>query len=255
MRECPECGQSVKLENMKRHFANVHPGKDPAAAISEREHREILRASRVGGSSTATRRAALILLVVAILIGVGYFGLPYIIGFQGGSNFNVVAYCGAEGSVEHYHPLLVINVNGVQKEVPADIGLSASETNPNYACTSGGHAIHTHDGSGIIHVELPVVPSTTPTLGNFFTIWGQPLTPATVWSFSGSVKATMYDSGTGQTTDFSSNPTSLPLYPPSQGPTANPYPIPQSLIWGGSYGDGSSGGVFSGEIIWLNVTA
>ncbi len=254
MRECPECGQSVKLENMKRHFSNVHPGKDPSAAISEEEHREIRRASRAGGSSIARRRAAIVLAVIAVAVGVGYFTLPLIPGLQS-SSFNVVTYCGGEGTVAHYHALLLIYANGAQQVVPADIGLSASEENPTYACSSGGHALHTHDGSGIIHAELPVVPSTTPTLGNFFTIWGQPLTPSNVWTYSGTVTTTMYDRDTGHTTDFSSNPGSVPLYPSPQGPTANPYPIPPNLIWNGANGDGSSGGYFTGEIIWVNVTA
>jgi len=253
MRQCPECGSSVKLENMKRHYANVHPGKDPSGAISEKERLEIRRTSRVGASSVAVRRVALVVVVIAALAAVCYFGLPYIVGYHP-SNFNVVAYCGGEGSVEHYHPLLVIDVGGVQKEVPGDIGLSPSQTNPSYACSSGGHAIHTHDGSGIIHVELPVVPSSSPTLGDFFTIWGQPLNPSGVWTYSGSVTTTMYDSDTHTKTDFSANPTSVPLYASPLGPAANPYPIPQNLIWNGAYGDGQSGGQFSGEIIWVNVT-
>ncbi len=255
MRACPECGSSVKLENMKRHYANVHPGKDPSAAISDQEHREIVRTSRVGGSSTSRRRVAVAALVILALVGVGYFGLPYILGSHPNANFNVLTYCGGEGSIEHYHPLLVINVNGAQQPVPADIGLTPSETNPAYPCSSGGHGIHTHDTSGIIHLELPAVPATTPTLGDFFTIWGQTLGPSGVWTYSGTVRTTMYDSDTHGSTDFSSNPTSLPLYPSPQGPTANPYPIPQNLIFYGQGGnDGASGGVFSGEIIWVNVT-
>ena len=254
MRECPECGSSVKLENMKRHYANVHPGKDPSAAISEEEHREIRRANRVGGSAMASRRAAIVLVVAVVAVAAGYFGLPYVLSHMG-SNFNVVTYCGGEGTVEHYHALLLIYVGAAQQVLPADIGLAASETNPSYACISGGHAIHTLDASGILHLELPVDPSTTPTLGDFFTIWGQPLTPAQVWTHGGTVTTNVYNSDTHTTTDYTSSPTSVPLYPSPQGPTANPYPIPQNLIWSGANGDGSSGGYFTGEIIWVNVTA
>lgn len=254
VRECPECGSSVKLENMKRHYANVHPGKDPSAAISEDEHREIRRAARPGGSSTGARRIALVAGILVVLVAAGYFGLPYIEGLQS-QGFNVVTYCGGEGTVAHYHTLLLLYVRGVQQQIPADIGISAAETNPSYQCASGGHALHTHDGSGIIHAELPVVPSKDPTLGDFFTIWGQTLGPAAVLSYSGTVTTTMYDSDTRQWMNYSSDPASLPLYMSPQGPTANPYPIPQSLIWNGAYGSGQSGGYFTGEIVWLNVTA
>lgn len=255
MRTCPVCGSSVKLENMKRHFTNVHPGQDASAAISVEEHREIRRANRTAGPAFYRQKSFQVVLAVVLIVAVGYFGLPYILGAHNGSNFDVVAYCGVEGSVEHYHPLLIINVGGLQKELPADIGLSASETNPSYACGNGGaHALHTHDGSGIIHVELPRAVSSAPTLGQFFTIWGQPLSPSGVWTFSGTVTATMYDSDAHAATSYSSNPSSLPLYESPQGPTANPYPIPQDLIWNGAYGDGQSGGAFTGEIIWLNVT-
>jgi hypothetical protein len=263
MRVCPECGSSVKLENMKRHYANVHPGKDPTAAISEEEHRKILRTTRVGGSSIVARRVALIAVVIVALGALGYFGLPYILGYHPGVNFDVVSYCGVEGSVEHYHPLLVINDNGVQENLSyapgagADIGGidSPGFTNPAYYCPSGQlHVLHTHDGSGIIHVELPVILNPAPTLGDFFSIWGEPLSPSAVWRFTGQLTATMYNSDTHSYADYSSSPASIPLYEPAGGPTSNEYPIPLSLIFNSQYGDGQSGGAFSGEVIWLNVT-
>jgi hypothetical protein len=257
MRMCPECGSSVKLENMKRHFANVHPGKDPSVGISAKEHREIRKASRVRGPALYRRRSFQAVVAGVLVIVLGFVGLPYVLhGLPSGSNFDVVGYCGGEGSVEHYHPLLVINIQGVQKEVPAEIGISSTETNPSLVCTNGGsHGLHTHDGSGIVHIELPVVPSSAPTLGQFFEIWGQPLSSSSVWSYPGHLTATMYDSDTRSASDFSSNPSRIPLYEPAGGPTANLFSIPQNLIWNGNYGDGQSGGVFSGEIIWLNVTA
>lgn len=255
MRTCPECGASVKLENMKRHYANVHPGQDATAAISAEEHREVRRAARVGGPSFYRQRAFQAVAVVVVLVVAGYFGLPYILGAHSGTGFDLIGYCGGEGTVEHYHPLLLLYDAGLQRELPADIGISPSETNPAYVCVTGSHAIHTHDASGIIHLELPTVPPSSPTLAQFFTIWGQPLSTSAVAGYSGRVTATMYDSDTRSTTDFSSDPGSIPLYVSPLGPTANPYPIPSSLIWNGIYGTGQSGGYFVGEIIWLNVTA
>ena len=263
MRECPECGQSVKLETMKRHFANVHPGKDAAAAISEDEHRAIQRANRPGRSAVYTQRSFQIAVAVVVLLAVGYFGLPYILGTHSGAQ-NMVTYCGLEGTIEHYHPLLIINDNGVQQHLPydpsagADIGglNQPGYTNPSYYCPAGQlHVLHTHDGSGVIHVELPFAPPKAPTLGEFFEIWGEPLSPAAVWTFSGHVTAQVYNADARSVADFSSNPTSIPLNPPLAGANANPYPLPESLIFNGQYGNGQSGGYFSGEVIWLNVTA
>lgn len=184
------------------------------------------------------------------------------------SGVNVVTYCGGEGTAAHYHPLLVINDNGVQQHLPydssqpADIGYlnSPGFTNPSLYCATtaagpGIHALHTHDGSGIIHAELPSRVQGTPSLGDFFQIWGEPLNSSSVWTFTGSVTATVLDMDTGARTTYSADPTAIPLYQPAAGPFGNAYAIPSSLIFGGTYGGGQSGGLFSGEIIWLNVSS
>ncbi|MDB5351092.1 MAG: hypothetical protein JWN86_2339 [Planctomycetota bacterium] len=62
---------------------------------------------------------------------------------------------------EHIHPFLTIVVDGQQQTIPAGIGLG-----PN-----GNLPIHTHDNSGIIHVESTAVQPFR--LRDFFTIWGQ----------------------------------------------------------------------------------
>ena len=267
MRACPECGQRVKLENMKRHFLNVHPGRDPSAAISEEEHREIARANRPAGRAIYRQPWFKVAVAVVLIAAVGYVGLPYILGAHPAAASDIVTYCGVEGSVEHYHPLLVINVNGVQQPLPYDSSQSADigyinrpgYTNSAYYCPGGEvHVLHTHDGSGIIHIELPFTPSSAPTLGQFFTIWGEPLSPAQVWTHPGHATAQMYDSDTHRTADFSSDPASIPLYVPAAGPEGSAYNIPPNLNFYQNgvylYGDGQSSGLFSGEIIWLNVT-
>lgn len=68
----------------------------------------------------------------------------------------------AEGTVLHIHQHIDIFVNGKQIAIPADIGINspAEFISP----------LHTHDPSGIIHVESPTVE--TFTLGQFFDIWG-----------------------------------------------------------------------------------
>jgi hypothetical protein len=66
-----------------------------------------------------------------------------------------------EGTVLHIHQHLDLFVNGRRVTVPAGIGIDAA------AFIS---PTHTHDASGVIHVESPVVREFT--LGQFFGVWG-----------------------------------------------------------------------------------
>jgi hypothetical protein len=77
-----------------------------------------------------------------------------------------------EGQVVHIHQHLDIYVDGDKETVPAQIGIDAG----------GGFiaALHTHDTSGIMHVESPTVQSFS--LGQFFAVWGLPLRPTCIGS-------------------------------------------------------------------------
>jgi hypothetical protein len=79
----------------------------------------------------------------------------------------------------HIHAHLTIFVDGAPRRVPAGIGiappLEVDET-PVGAFVAGAPCfmwLHTHSADGIIHTESPV--NRTYTLGEFFDIWGQPL--------------------------------------------------------------------------------
>ncbi|MEV4557627.1 hypothetical protein AB0K51_11595 [Kitasatospora sp. NPDC049285] len=67
----------------------------------------------------------------------------------------------AEGTALHLHAHLDVYVNGQAVPVPADLGIDeqAGQVSP----------LHTHDGSGVIHVESPVQADFT--LGQFLTEW------------------------------------------------------------------------------------
>jgi len=68
----------------------------------------------------------------------------------------------AEGQVQHTHQHLDLFVDGQAVTIPAGIGIdqAAGIISP----------IHTHDATGIIHVESPVVRDFT--LGELFDVWG-----------------------------------------------------------------------------------
>jgi hypothetical protein len=70
-----------------------------------------------------------------------------------------IGFLGQEALAFHIHQHLDLFVNGQRVSVPSQIGIS------------GGFAfLHTHDATGVIHVESPVVKKYT--LGNFFDVWG-----------------------------------------------------------------------------------
>jgi hypothetical protein len=72
---------------------------------------------------------------------------------------------GAEGQVLHIHSHLDVYVDGRPVTVPAEIGidLTRQQISP----------LHTHDTSGVVHIESPVKADFT--LGQFMTEWSVPL--------------------------------------------------------------------------------
>jgi hypothetical protein len=75
----------------------------------------------------------------------------------------------------HIHALLHIYVNGLLVPLPADIGIDLA--------TGVESSLHTHDRTGIIHMEAPHPFNFT--LGDFFSVWGVKLGPAQLGGLSG----------------------------------------------------------------------
>jgi hypothetical protein len=78
----------------------------------------------------------------------------------------------------HYHADLQIYVNGQPQAIPAGVGIVLPDGTQSPHLTSNGataciYSLHTHDASGIIHIESP--DNRAYTLGNLFDIWGQQL--------------------------------------------------------------------------------
>jgi hypothetical protein len=68
-----------------------------------------------------------------------------------------------EQSAYHIHVLLAIYINGTQRQVPGQIGIPADGS-----CL---YWMHTHDASGIVHIEAPG--SVALSIVNFLDIWAQ----------------------------------------------------------------------------------
>lgn len=75
----------------------------------------------------------------------------------------------------HIHAMLHIYVNGLLVPLPADIGLDQA--------AGIESSMHTHDSTGIIHMEAPHPDNYT--LGDFFAVWGVKLGPAQVGGLTG----------------------------------------------------------------------
>lgn len=75
-----------------------------------------------------------------------------------------------EGNVMHIHAHLDVSVDGQPVVVPGGIGIGGS--------SQGISPLHTHNASGVIHIESPV--NRAYTLGEFFTEWDVSLSPDNV---------------------------------------------------------------------------
>ena len=117
------------------------------------------RRARSGKKQLTLGRA---LLIVIIATGVG---LAYVVSLYGPAS-SVPGFpfpcAGSEGTAIHVHPYLQIVISGQNVAVPAGVGIVRSGT-----CFE---PVHTHDASGVIHVESPNT-STQYTLSEFFQIW------------------------------------------------------------------------------------
>lgn len=96
--------------------------------------------------------------------------------------------CGPEIVNFHVHGHLSIVVNGTRLAVPDAIGIHNPRPEQNNFVVSGAclYYLHTHDASGVIHMEAPgAMPFT---LGQLFDIWAQPLSMTNVAGKTGAVR-------------------------------------------------------------------
>jgi hypothetical protein len=98
-----------------------------------------------------------------------------------------------EQALYHVHSHLAVYVNGASRTIPAGIGITPPQQVVQTAdgpFVGGGtclYWLHSHTQDGIIHIESPV--QRTYTLGNWFDIWGQPLSATQAGPAQGNVTA------------------------------------------------------------------
>lgn len=167
---CPYCDVYVKPENLASHLRKAHAKEEEADALdrSTRKARPRGRARPGRGFPVwgAVFAAILVLAVGMVII------LPNLI--EPGPLPPVDEMCVQHAGLGvHNHVQLQINILGGPYSIPAEIGI-VSDT-----CF---RPIHTHENNGVIHIELPAPRPVT--LGDFFGIWGQPLSPTQILTYS-----------------------------------------------------------------------
>lgn len=90
----------------------------------------------------------------------------------------------AQSETYHSHALLSVYRNGVRLALPDAIGRGSG-------CN---YEMHTHDGSGVIHIETDV--PRTFTLGQFLSLWGQGINANAVLGMAGPAKYYVIDNET-----------------------------------------------------------
>ena len=97
---------------------------------------------------------------------------------------------GSEQLLFHIHAHLTVFVNGAARRIPYGVGIggaqvTAAPSGPYVGAGTCFYWLHTHAADGIIHIESPI--ARTYTLGDFFDVWGQKLSPDRVGPSAGPV--------------------------------------------------------------------
>ncbi|HZW84621.1 MAG TPA: hypothetical protein VFE91_01800 [Nitrososphaerales archaeon] len=156
MAKCPVCGREFSTDaSLSQHLKDKHGTEQGAQKVEERPE----KARRKTLKKRNRHPVALSLVAVGLALGVGLY-------FLAAPLFAQPPYaCIAEQNYYiHVHPYLQIWINGQNVTIPSQVGIVQSGS-----CLE---PIHTHDSSGILHVELSQAESSTSwTLDNFFKIW------------------------------------------------------------------------------------
>ena len=144
--------------------------KQTARQATRQERRREEQRRREEERRRAARRKRTTIFIILGVIALAVAGLIYLVVAQdhapGNAAYPAVDNISCQSTEQggtHVHAHVTIYVNGQKTAVPANVGIA-----PDGSCL---YWLHTHDDTGVIHIEAPAGVSAS--FGNFLDIWGQ----------------------------------------------------------------------------------
>ena len=144
--------------------------KQTARQLTRQERRREEQQRREEERRHAARRKRITIFSIIGVVALAVAGLVYLVVAQSQTPANAaypvvdnISCQSTEQGGTHIHAHVTMYVNGTKTPIPANVGIA-----PDNSCL---YWLHTHDDSGVIHIEAPEGVSAT--FGNFLDIWGQ----------------------------------------------------------------------------------
>ena len=180
MVKCDICGKSFySRKQLEQHTQDAHSAVDRRGMM-----KPIKKSFKLSNKLVVLIGAGVLVAIIAV-IGIYYAMAPHT-SLQAIPTIDGIGCNSMEQAVFHIHAHLDIIINGVYFLVPSQIGIPGN-------CF---YWLHTHDKSGIVHVEAPMHRDFT--LGQFFDIWGKKLSNDQIFTYVGSANSplNLYINGT-----------------------------------------------------------
>src|SRR2546421_5104900 len=144
--------------------------KQTARQLTRQERRREKQQARKEERRHAARRKRFTIFSIIGVVALAVAGLVYLVVAQSQTPANAaypvvdnISCQSTEQGGTHIHAHVTMYVNGTKTPIPANVGIA-----PDSSCL---YWLHTHDSSGVIHIEAPS--GTSVTFGNFLAIWEQ----------------------------------------------------------------------------------
>jgi len=144
--------------------------KQTARQLTRQERRREEQQRREEERRHAARRKRITIFSIIGVVALAVAGLVYLVVAQSQTPANAaypvvdnISCQSTEQGGTHIHAHVTMYMNGTKTPIPANVGIA-----PDNSCL---YWLHTHDDSGVIHIEAPEGVSAT--FGNFLDSWGQ----------------------------------------------------------------------------------